>query len=145
MLIRELMALDPIICSPDTNLTQIARLMTDNDCGAIAICSGERVVGIVTDRDLVTRAVAQGADMETTQASNVMTRNLIVVHDEDRVERAVHLMESRHVRRLPVIDEEEHLVGMVSLTDMAGHLSEGLAGELLREVSAVPRRVRMSH
>lgn len=145
MLIRELMALDPICCSPETDVARVAKLMTDNECGAIAICDGTRVVGIVTDRDIVTRGVATGADPKTLPVADVMTRNLILVHDDDRVERAVHLMESRHIRRLPVIDEEEQIVGMISMTDMAEHLAERQAGELLREVSALPRRIRHSH
>lgn len=144
MLVSELMSLDPIYCSPRTPLADVARLMAENECGAIPVCEGRHVVGIVTDRDLVVRGVSRGADVNTMPVSEVMTRNLVIVQYDDKVERAVQLMESRHVRRLPVV-QEESLVGMISITDLADRLSERTAGELLREVSEAPRRWRMTH
>jgi CBS domain-containing protein len=145
MLVRELMSPDPIFCTPDTELARVAKLMTENDCGAIPVCTGSHVVGIVTDRDIVTRAFCQSGNPSTLAVSEVMTRNLVVVQADDRVERAVELMEDRHVRRLPVLEEELGLVGMISITDLADHLAERQAGELLREVSEMPRKARLSH
>lgn len=141
MLVSEVMSPDPICCSSDTPVEDVARLMSENECGAIPVCRDGRIVGIVTDRDIVTRAFARGADPRTLPVSEVMTRNLVTVHDDDRVETAVQLMESRHVRRLPVI-REDLLVGLISITDLADRLSERTAGELLREVSEPPRRSR---
>ena len=141
MRIRELMTPDPICCTPDTPLRSVARLMGENDCGAVPVCLGERLVGIVTDRDLATRGLAHAGDSGSLPVSEVMTRNLQVVHDDDSVERALQIMESERVRRLPVIDSDtDTLVGLVSITDFADHLPERMAGELLREVSERPKR-----
>ncbi len=144
MLVNELMSSDPICCSPDTQLLTVARLMAENGCGAIPVCQDGHVVGIVTDRDIVTRGFRQGVNPQTLPVSEVMTRNLVTVHDDDKVEKAVQLMESRQVRRLPVT-QDGLLVGMISITDLAEQLSEHTAGELLREVSEMPRRARLAH
>jgi CBS domain-containing protein len=143
MLVKELMSPDPIYCAPQTTLHDLAVLMKENDCGAIPVCEGQHVVGIVTDRNLVTRGLARDADPQTLTASEVMTRNLMVVHDDDPLERALTIMESEQVRRLPVV-QGPVLVGLLSMTDLAEHLSERKAGELLREVSEKPRRARMA-
>lgn len=143
MLIRELMTPDPVSCAPETPLRRIAQLMVENDCGVIPVCSDGKVVGIVTDRDIVTRGFTKTLDPTTLPVSDVMTRDLIMVDVEDKVERAVQLMEGEQVHRLPVI-EGERLVGMISVTDLADHLPERKAGELLREVSQSPRRAKMA-
>ena len=141
MLVKELMSPDPAFCTPQTTLHDVARLMVENDCGAIPVCDGQHVVGIVTDRDIVTRGLARDLDPNTVAVSEVMTRNLMIVHDDDPLERALQIMESEQVRRLPVV-QGPALVGVLSMTDLAEHLSERKAGELLREVSEPPRRKR---
>ena len=141
MLVKELMSTDPIFCTPDTPLDDVARLMTENDCGAIPVCLDRHVVGIVTDRDIVTRGLARGGDPHSVPVSEVMTHNLRVVREDDPIERALQIMESGHVRRLPVV-QGPALVGLLSMTDLAEHLPERMAGELLREVSELPRRMR---
>lgn len=143
MLIRELMTPDPVSCGPETPLRRVAQLMVENDCGVIPVCSEGKVVGIVTDRDIVTRGFTKTLDPTTLPVADVMTRDLIVVEADDRIERAVQLMEGEQVHRLPVIDDDQ-LVGLISVTDLAEHLPERKAGELLREVSQTPRRARMA-
>ena len=142
MLICELMTPNPICCSPETPLRRVAQLMKETLFGALPVCREGHVVGVVTDRDLVTRGFVAQGDPSLLPVSEVMTRNLVLVNDDDRIERAVELMESRKVRRLPVT-REGLLVGMISITDLADHLPERKAGELLREVSETPRRVRV--
>lgn len=144
MMIKELMTTDPVSCDPKTNLRRLAQLMVENNCGAIPVCENRRIVGIVTDRDVVTRGFIKGVDPTSLPVSDVMTRNLVTVHEDDRVERALQLMEAEQVRRLPVVSPEGALLGMLSITDLADHLPERKAGELLREVSLTPRRARMA-
>lgn len=139
MLVKELMTPDPISCTPETPLQKVAQLMLENNCGAIPVCEGRHCVGMVTDRDIVTRGFLRQIDPRIVPVSDVMTRNLQVVHDDESVERALQIMESEQVRRLPVT-QGPVLVGMITMTDMADHLPERKAGELLREVSARPRR-----
>jgi CBS domain-containing protein len=143
MLIRELMTPDPVFCEPGTQLRRVAQLMVENDCGVIPVCDEGRVVGIVTDRDIVTRAFTKTLDPTTLPVSDVMTHELVLAHADDRIERAIQLMEGEQVHRLPVVDDDV-LVGMISVTDLADHLPERKAGELLREVSQSPRRARMA-
>lgn len=143
MLIRELMTPDPVFCEPGTPLRRVAQLMVENDCGVIPVCEEGRVVGIVTDRDIVTRAFTKTLDPTSLPVSDVMTHELVIAHADDRIERAIQLMEGEQVHRLPVVDDDV-LVGMISVTDLADHLPERKAGELLREVSQSPRRARMA-
>lgn len=141
MLVRELMTPDPVRVTPASPLRKVAQLMVENDCGALPVCERDHVIGIVTDRDIVTRGFLKGLDPTTLPVSDVMTRNLMTVQADDRIEHAIQIMESEQVRRLPVVDEDR-LVGMLSITDLADHLPERKAGELLREVSEPPRRAR---
>ncbi len=143
MLVRELMSPDPVYCSPDTPVKIVAELMAKNECGAVPVCVGGRVVGIITDRDVVTRGFTMSAEPSFLPASAIMTHNLFTIDADDRVEHAVQIMESEQVRRLPVFDGED-LVGIISMTDLADHLPDRLAGELLREVSDRPRKPRMA-
>lgn len=143
MLVRELMSPDPVYCSPETPVKQVAEMMAKNNCGAIPVCDHGRIVGIITDRDVVTRGVAISDDPALLPASAIMTHNLYTIEADDRVEHAIQIMEDEQVRRLPVFDGTE-LIGMISITDLADHLPDRLAGELLREVSERPRRPRMA-
>lgn len=102
MLVKELMTPDPISCTPETPLQKVAQLMLENNCGAIPVCEGRHCVGMVTDRDIVTRGFLRQIDPRIVPVSDVMTRNLQVVHDDESVERALQIMESEQVRRLPV-------------------------------------------
>jgi CBS domain-containing protein len=143
MLVKELMSPDPVSCAPDTPLRKVAQLMAENDCGAIPVCEERHVVGIVTDRDIVTRGFLKGTDPQTLPVSDVMTRNLMTVREDDNLEHALRIMEAEQVRRLPVT-QGPVLVGMLSMTDLADHLPERKAGELLREVSSRPRNARFA-
>jgi CBS domain-containing protein len=137
------MSPDPVVCAPDTPLREVAQMMARNDCGAVPVCVNGHVVGIVTDRDIVTRGFSREGNPAQTPASAVMTHNLYTIGADERLEHAIQIMESEQVRRLPVVDEDE-LVGMLSMTDLADHLPERMAGELLREISDRPRKPRMA-
>lgn len=139
MLVREVMSPDPVFCTPDTPLRTVASLMAKNDLGVLPVCERGQVVGIITDRDVVTRGLAVAADPASLPAAAIMTHNLYMIEADDRVERAIQIMESEQVRRLPVV-EDSRLVGVLSITDLADRLPERMAGELLREVSDRPRR-----
>lgn len=109
--------------------------MADADIGALPVGRNDRLIGMITDRDLALRVVAQKRDPQTTRAEDVMTSGLIWCRTEEDVEDAVHLMDQKKVRRLPVINEEKRLVGMLSLGDIAQGMGLQLAGELTRAVA----------
>lgn len=118
----------------DTKLATIAQTMQSQNIGAMPIEDAGKVVGVVTDRDIVLRAIAQEDDPFQMEAADVMTSPAICCHAEDDLDNAAQLMREKHIRRLPVLDKKEQFVGMVSLDDIASHASTALAGATLKEV-----------
>lgn len=135
MLIKEIMSKDVVCAGPDEKLGSVAKKMKDRDIGAIPVCKDGKLLGMVTDRDIVIRALADSLDPLATPARKIMSTEPISSRETETVEDAVHLMEQTRVRRLPVMDSKDHLVGMLSLDDIAIHASHELAGEALEAVS----------
>ena len=121
--------------APDTPLIEIAQLMRDEDIGAVPIGENDRLVGMVTDRDIVCRAVAEEADLAMATARDVMTKGIIYCREDEDIEDVIHLMEDRQVRRLPVISKEKRLIGILTMGDLSHAVSHELAGELTRSVA----------
>jgi len=140
--VRDVMTTRPRAVNPDTPLSQVAELMATEDVGAVPIVDGDRLVGMVTDRDIVVRAVAQGKDPRGMPAAEASSRDLVTVAPDQDLDDALRLMASHQVRRLPVVDEEERLVGVVSQADVAAEAKEKRAGEMLEDISRAPRGPR---
>ncbi len=121
---------------PGASLTEIAQLMKAKDIGAVPIGEDDRLVGIVTDRDIALRAVANEIDLGTAIARDVMSREVHYCMEDEEIDEAIELMEEKQIRRLPVVNREKRLVGMLSLGDISQATSQNAAGELLRSVSA---------
>jgi CBS domain-containing protein len=121
---------------PDTSVEELAALMRDHDIGAIPIGENDRLVGMVTDRDIVCRCIAEGLDSATATARDVMTRGTIFCRDQEELGDAARIMESKHVRRLPVINKDKRMVGMLSLGDVSHAGPRQLTGEVMKAVSA---------
>lgn len=121
--------------APNTPITTIAKTMKMKDVGAVPIVDNDRVVGIVTDRDITVRALADGPDISKITAKDVMTKNVVSCQESDTPSAAERLMESKRVRRLPVLDKDERLVGMVALGDISHAVSEEMSGKLIKAVS----------
>ena len=115
--IREIMTADPATVSPQSTLNEVARLMRDRDIGDILIVEGDELRGVVTDRDLVVRALAENSGGET-PVREVYSDVLVTAEPDDDISRAVQLMREHAVRRLPVV-EHGHPVGVVSIGDLA--------------------------
>lgn len=135
MKIRDMMTKETRSVTPDTPVIEAAGLMRLHDIGVVPVLDGQRVVGMLTDRDIVLQVVADGADPRTTLARDVMSTGSISVEADQEVERAVELMQKYQVRRLPVLDAGGVLVGIVSLGDIAVDVHAGLSGKALKEVS----------
>ena len=103
---------------PGTPITQLARLMREHDIGAIPIGENDKLVGMVTDRDIVCRCIAKGLDPKTATAGDVMTAGIIYCLDKQELDDAARLMETKQVRRLPVINGKKRMVGILSLGDV---------------------------
>jgi CBS domain-containing protein len=136
MKVKDMMHNGAECVAPNATLQQVARKMRDHDIGAIPVCEGSRPMGIVTDRDVTTRALANGKDFSALLAKDVMSKNLVFCRDTEEAEDAIRIMEDNQVRRLPVLDEAQKLVGMVSLGDISHALPRDLAGEVTKAVSA---------
>jgi CBS domain-containing protein len=135
MKVHEIMTGHPRSVSPNTSLVEAAGLMREFDVGALPVCDDGTLAGIVTDRDIVIRGVADSGDPATTAVSEVMSGGVEAVSADDEVEDAVRIMEQRQIRRLPVLDRSKRLVGMVSLGDVATSSNPAFGGIALRDVS----------
>ncbi|WP_102108044.1 CBS domain-containing protein [Oceaniglobus roseus] len=121
--------------SAETPVIEIARMMEKDDIGAVPIGKDDRLIGMLTDRDIAIRVVARGLDPAKTRADAVMTKGIVWCHTTETVEDAIHLMDQKKIRRLPVIDDNKRLVGMLSLGDIAHSAGRDLSGEILHAVA----------
>lgn len=136
MKVKDVMHKGATCVSPSTHVDAIARQMRDADIGAVLVKADGKLVGIVTDRDIACRALADGKDVERISAMDVMTSKVVCCSPDDEIDRAIETMETKQVRRLPVTDGESNLIGMVSLGDISHKVGPELSGRVLRAVSA---------
>lgn len=123
--------------SPETPVSEIAKLMSEHDIGAIPIGENDKLIGMVTDRDIVCKGLARnGADMTSTTARDVMTSGIHCCRDDDDLAKAVRHMETLQVRRLPVINERRRMVGILALGDVSHAAPTDLLAECTKSVSA---------
>lgn len=140
-LARDVMTADPVCCSPTTTLDQIARLMTQNDCGQIPILDqAGRPIGVVTDRDIICRVVADGVNPRDCTAASCMSEPVFTVDVDAPIDYVVTLMEEHQVRRLPVLDGDGCCAGIISQADIVSVGQPVLTAELLTEISRDTRR-----
>ena len=143
MQVSKVMTRDAECVRPDTTLQEAARKMRDLDVGPLPVCDGDRLVGMLNDRDIVVRAVATGCDAKVARVRDAMTPKVLSCFEDQDVREAAELMEANRVRRLVVLGRDRRLVGIVSLGDLAvSTRDERLAGEALERVSepAAPRK-----
>jgi CBS domain-containing protein len=133
---QDVMTANPACCKPDTSLDQVARLMVQHDCGEIPVIdAAERVVGVVTDRDIVVRVVADGKNPAGLTAETCMSQLVVTVPVEAALEDVLSTMEKHQIRRVPVVDERGRCVGMIAQADLAWSGGNKDVAKLVREVS----------
>lgn len=135
MKVQEIMTTGVRCIGPDNNLVEAAAVMRELDIGSVLVCDNDHLTGVLTDRDIAVRSVADGHDPKRMPVRGAMSTGVICVYDDQEVDEAVRLFEQNQVRRLPVVSREHRLVGIVSLGDVAMKTSFGLSGEVLKEVS----------
>ena len=133
--IRDVMTSNPRTIEPSTSLHEAARLMRDQDVGSLPIVEGDRLHGMLTDRDIAIRAVAEGKDAKSTTAQEIASRQVVTVDPEQSLDEALRLMASHQVRRLPVCEEDGKLVGIVAQADAAMKGDEREVGRTVEEIS----------
>ena len=134
MKVREVMTKEVETIRPDQRVQEAANFMLSADAGSIPVTDGERLIGMITDRDIAVRGIAKGYGPDT-PVRKLMTDDLIVVRVDDDIEEAASKMSEAQVRRLPVIDEDERLCGIVSLGDLSRETDSDCATEALEGVS----------
>src|SRR5262245_2321638 len=119
MQVFEAMTPEVTTVRPDTTLTEAARLMRENEIGPLPVCDGDRLLGMLTDRDITIRATAEGLDPDSTQVEQVMTPEVVCCFEGDDVRKAAEIMQREQLRRLLVVDGDGRLAGIVSIGDIA--------------------------
>jgi CBS domain-containing protein len=133
MKVSEVMTKDVKIADPSRTIQDAAKLMEKNDCGSLPVGEGDRLVGMITDRDIVLRAVAAGLPLDT-PIRDVMTRELKYCFEDDEIDDVAGNMSDNKMRRLPVLNSKKRIVGIVSLGDLA-RSDEDSAGEALAGIA----------
>lgn len=138
MTVEQIMTRDPAFCLKETGLQDVARLMVECDCGEIPVvdhASSRKPIGVVTDRDITCRAVAEGRNPLELRAGDVMSTPAVTVTPETTLEECAATFEDHQIRRVPVVDAQGRLCGIVAQADLAQHASPREVGEVVREVS----------
>jgi len=136
MQVKEVMTRGVECVGPDATLQEAARKMKDLDVGPLPVCDNDRLAGMVTDRDITVRAVAEGKDPRSTRVRDVMSEGINYVYEDDDVSSAARQMKDKQVRRLVVLNRDKRMVGIVSLGDLAVQTGdEHMAGDTLERVS----------
>lgn len=140
MKVNEVMANIVQIVGWEDSLQKVAGIMKDHDIGCVLVGSKTKLDGILTDRDIVCRGLATGIPLDSLTAADVMTPDPVSCRIDDTTNQAAFIMEKNKVRRLPVLDNESQLAGIVSLGDISRNVRRQLAGELIEEVSKPAHR-----
>ena len=138
MLVKEIKTKDPVCCTPESSLQDVAKKMVENDCGCIPIVENEETrlpIGMVTDRDITTRAVAMGKNPLDLTAGDLMTPSVVAVSPDTSLEECCNLMEERQIRRIAVVDNSGACCGILAQADIATNASEHKTAEVVQEVS----------
>lgn len=140
MFVKDVMTADPICCEPTDSVERVAKVMREHDCGIIPICTAGKLAGVITDRDIVTRVFASGKRPAEVPVSEVMTKKVFTVRQDENVQAAIDRMEEKQVRRLPVVDEKEKVVGIVAPSDLAPIFASMNVADFLLAVSYWSRK-----
>lgn len=134
MKIKEVMSKTVEVVNTDASLLEVAKKMKNSDCGCVVVVKDDRLVGMITDRDIAIRCLAEDHDPAGMVAEKVMTRDILYCRDTDDTDDVVRNMGENKVRRLPVLNAEKRLVGIVSLGDLASHTNHELCGIALGDI-----------
>jgi CBS domain-containing protein len=135
--LRDVMTRNPQTLDQGASVVDAARIMRDSDVGAVIVSKGEEVTGIVTDRDIVVRGIADGRDAQSLTVGDVASTGVETAAPDDSIDEALQRMEKENIRRLPVVEKGKP-VGIVSLGDLAKAADEAETGDTLRDISSAP-------
>lgn len=137
--VRDVMTKDPECIGEGGSLRDVARIMKDRDTGVVPVVDGKRIIGMVTDRDIVVRGLAGGKDLSSARVDEVMTRDVRTVREDARVDEVLELMGKGEIRRLAVVNGSDEIVGIVSIGDISTNSGQnGKVGKAIGEISEAP-------
>ena len=138
MKVKDVMTADPACCISETALQEVAQMMIDHDCGEIPVVENQKTklpIGVITDRDIVCRTVAQGLNPLDLTVADCMSRPCVTVTPEMSIAECSRILEDNRIRRVPVVDAAGCCCGIVALADIALHAQKGVTAEVVKEVS----------
>jgi len=133
--IREAMTSNPSTVQPGTPIAEAAQVLKNEDAGVVPVVQGDQLVGMLTDRDIVIRVIAEGKDPQSTTVEQIATKQLVTIDPQQNLDEALRLMAQHQVRRLPVVEEDGRLVGVIAQADVAKHADPAKAGQMVEEIS----------
>jgi len=133
--IREIMTSNPSTIEPDKPVAEAARIMKQEDAGVVPVTENGRLTGMVTDRDIAVRVVAEGKDPQATPVREVASKDLVTIDPQQDLDEALRLMAQHQIRRLPVVEEDGRLVGVVAQADVARKGDDAQTGQVVQEIS----------
>ena len=137
--IRDVMTPNPECVSEKDTVLQVARIMRDQDTGVVPVVDGKKIVGMVTDRDIVVRAIADGKNLDSVRVNEVMTKSVRSVKEDSTVDEVLNLMSSAEIRRVPVVNASNEIVGIISLGDLAVNTNkDNKVGKAVENISEAP-------
>jgi CBS domain-containing protein len=137
--IRDVMTPNPECVSEKDSLRDVARIMKDQDTGVVPVVDGKRIIGLITDRDIVIRGLAEGKNLDTARVNELMTKSVRTVREDASVNDVLNTMGNAEIRRVPVVNSRDELVGIVSLGDIAAQGNQdGKVGKAVEDISEAP-------
>lgn len=146
---KEIMTKNPVCCLPNASVAQAAKLMQSGNIGSIPVVDNEqtqKLVGIVTDRDLALKIIAEGRDAASTKVEAVMTHKVVTCHADDDLQKALDAMAEHQLRRIPVVDNDNRIVGIIAQADVATRAGQPeKTAEVVTEISQVSEKQKSVH
>jgi len=137
--VRDVMTANPECVSDKDSIRDVARIMKDQDTGVVPVVDGRKIIGLITDRDIVVRGLAEGKNLENVRVNELMTRSVRSVREDASLNEALELMSNAEIRRVAVVNGNDELVGIVSLGDIASQGNQdGKVGKAVEQISEAP-------
>jgi CBS domain-containing protein len=136
--VRDVMTANPVTVSEKDSIRDVARIMARDDTGVVPVVDGKKIIGLITDRDIVVRLVAEGKDTGNATVTEAMSKSVRSVRDDANVNEVLELMKAAEIRRVPVVNQNQELVGIVSIGDVAQTNRDGKVGETVEKISQAP-------
>ena len=137
--VRDVMTTNPECVSEKDSIQDVARIMKDKDTGVVPVVDGKKIIGLITDRDIVVRGIAEGRDLSSARVTELMTKSVRSVKEDAPLNEVLDLMSRAEVRRVPVVNGQNELVGIVSLGDIASNTNQdNRVGKAVEDISQAP-------